>query len=284
MGNCLTKTTTKDGDGLVVDVRKRSFSKRMDMWEKTGTVAFRSSSLKEFPGELRDINPKKVRLLDGSRNKIVHVPPYIGHMVYCNRLGLSQNKITRLPREIGMMESLRVLLLDHNRLEELPESLFHLKKLERLSFAHNRLTHIPRAVSHLKQLKYIDISNNRIKNITSGIAGCRSLEELRCSDTGLSKLPMDVAKLERLRLIVAENNRIETIPSAIFMYCESLQTLALHGNPIDMGHVETIKGYAEFEERRRSSYDKAVAAGVLLSTNGFEETAKRTLTSSNATE
>lgn len=46
MGNCLTKTTTKDGDGLVVDVRKRSFSKRMDMWEKTGTVAFRSSSLK----------------------------------------------------------------------------------------------------------------------------------------------------------------------------------------------------------------------------------------------
>jgi hypothetical protein len=45
MGNCLT-TTTKDGDGLVVDVRKRSFSKRMDMWEKTGTVAFRSSSLK----------------------------------------------------------------------------------------------------------------------------------------------------------------------------------------------------------------------------------------------
>lgn len=45
MGNCLTKTT-QDADGLVVDVRKRSFSKRIDMWEKTGTVAFRSSSLK----------------------------------------------------------------------------------------------------------------------------------------------------------------------------------------------------------------------------------------------
>lgn len=45
MGNCLTRTS-KDADGLVVDVRKRSFSKRMDMWEKTGTVAFRSSSLK----------------------------------------------------------------------------------------------------------------------------------------------------------------------------------------------------------------------------------------------
>lgn len=240
--------------------------------------------IQEFPHELKEINPKKVRLLDGSKNKIQRVPSYIGRMVYCNRLGLSQNRISKLPWEIGMMESLRVLLLDHNRLEELPESLFQLKKLERLSLAHNRLTRIPRDISHLKQLKYIDISNNRIRSITSGIAGCRNLEELRCCDTSLVKLPMDVAKLERLRLIVAENNRIETIPPAILMYCESLQTLALHGNPIDMEHVETIKGYREFEERRKSKYDKAVASGVLLSKNAFEETAKRSLTYSNATD
>jgi len=43
MGNCFGRQ--KQPDGLVVDTRKRSFSKRIDLWEKTGTVAFRSSSL-----------------------------------------------------------------------------------------------------------------------------------------------------------------------------------------------------------------------------------------------
>lgn len=43
MGNCFGRQ--KQPDGFVVDTRKRSFSKRIDLWEKTGTVAFRSSSL-----------------------------------------------------------------------------------------------------------------------------------------------------------------------------------------------------------------------------------------------
>jgi hypothetical protein len=50
MGNCMSLGGLKHGqqresDGLVVDARRRSFSKRMDMWEKTGTVAFRQSQL-----------------------------------------------------------------------------------------------------------------------------------------------------------------------------------------------------------------------------------------------
>lgn len=52
MGNCMSlgcglkNSQQRESDGLVVDTRRRSFSKRMDMWEKTGTVAFRQSQLK----------------------------------------------------------------------------------------------------------------------------------------------------------------------------------------------------------------------------------------------
>ena len=209
-----------------------------------------------------------------SKNRIKKVPSYIGLMIYCNRLGLSHNRIQRLPRSIGKMESLRVLLLDYNRLEELPDELFMLPKLERLSLAKNKLTKLPRAVGNLKNLKYIDVSGNRkLKSITSGIAGCKSLEELRCSDCSIQKLPVDCAKLEHLRLIVAENNRVESVASALFLYAEGLQTIALYGNPIDMSVVENTKGYKEWEARRATRWPEAAkkGPGVLLGKKAEEE-------------
>ncbi len=191
-------------------------------------------------------------------------------MIYCNRLGLSHNRIQRLPRSIGKMESLRVLLLDYNRLEELPEELFMLSKLERLSLARNKLTKLPRVIGNLKSLKYVDVSGNRkLKTITSGISGCKSLEELRCSDCAIQKIPVDCAKLEQLRLIVAENNRIESVASALFLYAEGLQTIALHGNPIEMSVVESTKGYKEWEARRADA--AKMGTGVLLGKKAEED-------------
>jgi len=49
MGNCLGKgdeNGVKEKGGVKLDPRRRSFSKRVDPWEKTGMVAFRSSNLK----------------------------------------------------------------------------------------------------------------------------------------------------------------------------------------------------------------------------------------------
>jgi Leucine-rich repeat (LRR) protein len=278
MGNCFTKSRSTPHEGVegsesVKVERMRSFSKRTDLWERTGVVQFQSSKLNEFPFELKSVPPKKVRILDGSKNRLRKVPSYVGLMIYCNRLGLSHNRIPKLPRAIGRMESLRVLLLDSNRIEDLPEEVFNLYKLERLSLANNRLGKLPRAVGNLKQLKYIDISGNKkIKSITSGIAGCKNLEEIRCSDCSVQKLPADAAKLEHLRLVVAENNSIESIASSIFLYCEGLQTMALHGNPITMAKVESTKGYKEFEERRKQKWpEKSKSAGVLLGKKADEE-------------
>lgn len=223
---------------------------------------------------IRQVPPKKVRIVDVSKNKIKKVPSYVGRMVYCNRLGLSSNRLQRLPRSIGLMESLRVLLLDSNRLEDLPEELFMLPKLERLSLANNKLAKVPRSVGNLRALKYLDVSGNRkLKGITSGIAGCKSLEELRCSDCSIQKLPVDCAKLEHLRLIVAENNRVEAVASALFLYCEGLQTIALYGNPITLAAVESTKGYTEWEARRGTRWPDLAkkGPGVLLGSKAEEE-------------
>ena len=272
MGSCFSLQRSKPPStpttpDLKVEKRMRSFSKRTELWERTGVIQAQSANLSAFPSELRRVPPKKVRIVDVSKNKIKKVPSYVGQMVYCNRLGLSSNRLQRLPPSIGLMESLRVLLLDSNRLEELPEELFMLPKLERLSLANNKLTKVPRSVGSLKTLKYLDVSGNRkLKNITSGIAGCKSLEELRCCDCAVQKLPVDCAKLEHLRLITAENNRIEAVASAIFLYCERLQTIALYGNPIDLHTVEKTKGYKEWEARRAAHWPDAAkkGPGVLL--------------------
>ena len=55
----------------------------------------------------------------------------------------------------------------------------------------------------------------------------------------------------------------------------ALQTLKLQGNPIDQATLESVAGYSEFEERRRNKYGKAIASGVMMSSDGLTEAADR---------
>ena len=218
-----------------------------------------------------EIIAKKVRVLDATNNKITVIPDYLELMVTCNRLGLSKNRITEIPRGISALVNLRVLLLDSNRIRALPRAMFELTKLERLNLAHNYLAEIPRGIRKLKALKYLDVSNNKLVALPREIGDLESLEELHASDNALCKLPVDVAKLERLRMIVAENNMIDAVPSEVLLYCEQMQTMAMHGNPLTLDKLQETKGYREFEVRRQGKWDKAVAAGILLGGNRFDE-------------
>ena len=274
MGNCFSGSTATDSGGLKVDTSRRSFSKRIEPWERTGMVAFRNSNLREFPPEVQLI-AKKVRVLDATGNKIREVPRYIKLMTTCNRLGLSKNKISELPRGISALANLRVLLLDCNRLTCIPPPVFHLPKLERLDVSNNMISEISEDIKHMKALKSLDISNNRLQILPRELGECEALEELHASNNELSRLPLDLAKLEKLRLVVAESNEIASVPSEILMYCENLQTLALHGNPITIEVLESTKGYDKFEARRKAKWDKTVAAGVLLGQSRMKESADR---------
>lgn len=257
-----------------MDTSRRSFSKRLDPWEKTGMVAFRNSKLKDFPPEV-ELVVKKVRVLDATGNRIREVPRYIKHMTICNRLGLSKNRISDLPKGLAALTNLRVLLLDHNRLTIIPPAVFRLPKLERLDLSHNGITEISPEIGNLKTLKNIDVSNNKLEVLPKEIGECDALEELHASNNALTRLPLDVGKLEKLRLVVAENNRISSVPSEILIYCEGLQTLALYGNLITIQTLEATKGYDKFEERRKAKWDKTVAAGVLLGRSRMKESVER---------
>lgn len=229
--------------------------------------------MQEFPKQVEEI-AKKVRVLDGTNNKIKDVPEYMALAVSCHRLGLSKNRIGELP-DLSPMISLRVLLLDCNRLRSMPSSLCQLAKLERLNLAHNYIIELPRAIGQLKQLKYLDVSGNKLAAFPAELGGCESLEEIHASDNAIARLPVDLAKLERLRTVVAENNMIDAVPPEMMLYCESLQTLALHGNPLTLEKLQATKGYAEFEARRKAKWDKSIAAGVLLGGSRFDEGADR---------
>jgi Leucine-rich repeat (LRR) protein len=242
-------------------------------------VAFRNSDLREFPKQVEAV-AKKVRVLDATGNKITVIPDYIELMVICNRVGLSKNRITEVPRGISNLTNLRVLLLDNNRIRSLPRAVFDLPKLERLNLAHNYIMELPRSIRKLKSLKYLDICNNKLVSLPRELGELTNLEELHASNNALARLPVDLAKLERLRLIIAENNMIDNVPSEVMLYCENLQTIALHGNPITLEKLQETKGYTEFEARRKAKWDKSLAAGVLLGVNRFDEGFDRAAVSS----
>jgi Leucine-rich repeat (LRR) protein len=276
MGNCLA-CNRRQADGLVVE--SRSFSRRLDPWDKTGMVAFRNSDLREFPKQV-EVVAKKVRVLDATGNKITVIPHYIELMVICNRVNLSKNRITEVPRGISALSNLRVLLLDNNRIRTLPRAVFDLPKLERLNLAHNYIMELPRSIRKLKALKYLDVCNNKLVSLPRELGELQNLEELHASNNALARLPVDLAKLERLRLIIAENNMIDNVPSEVMLYCENLQTIALHGNPITLDKLQEAKGYSEFEARRKAKWDKSLAAGVLLGASRFDEGFDRAAVSS----
>lgn len=239
--------------------------------------------LQEFPKQVEPI-AKKVRVLDGTDNKISEVPDYVGLMTPCNRIGLSKNRIASLPDSISALTNLRVLLLDSNRLRALPPALFALASLERLSLANNLIAELPKRVGHLKSLKQLDLSGNKLTALPRELGKCLALEELRVSDNAIACLPTDLAKLDRLRLVVAENNQVEAVPPEVLRYCEALQTLALHGNPISLERLEATDGFAVFEARRKSKWDKSVAAGVLLGSSRLDEAADRMGARKNSVE
>lgn len=233
-----------------------------------------SLAAQEFPKQVEPI-AKKVRVLDGTDNKLTEVPAYVGLMAPCHRMGLSKNRLTSLPPGMAALTSLRVLLLDANRLRAVPPVVFQLASLERLNLAGNLLTELPKRVGHLKNLKQLDLSGNRLAELPRELGRCVALEELRVADNALARLPTDLAKLERLRLVVAENNAIDGVPPAVLRYCEALQTLALHGNPVTLEALEATDGFAEFEARRVAKWDKSLAAGVLLGSTRMDEAAER---------
>ncbi len=55
--------------------------------------------------------------------------------------------------------------------------------------------------------------------------------------------------------------RLTSVPPEIFSDCTSLFTLSLHDNPITAAALRDLKGFTEFDIRRKGKYSKQVLSG-----------------------
>ena len=82
----------------------------------------------------------------------------------------------------------------------------------------------------------------------------------------LQELPESLGRLKSLKILAADQNRISKVAPAIFRGCMSLQTLALHENPITIEELQSTDGYDLLEARRRKKFDKQIRTGALVGT------------------
>lgn len=98
---------------------------------------------------------------------------------------------------------------------------------------------------------------------------------LRSYVCSAQELPELLGRLRNLKVLAADQNRISKVSPAIFRGCSSLQTLALHENPMTMQDLTSIDGYDLLEARRRKKFDKQLRTGVL--TGSMDEGITRAL-------
>jgi hypothetical protein len=64
----------------------------------------------------------------------------------------------------------------------------------------------------------------------------------KITDNAISELPAELGGLVGVREILLDANDVTSVPAAVFLSCESLQTLSLHGNPINEDMLVDVDG------------------------------------------
>lgn len=261
MGNCCGKSAD---------------SKRRDNWRATGIVSLRDSGLKTLPGAVLEIS-NDIRILDASNNRLSQLPDSPFGWQQLQRLVLADNALIELPASIASMQQLRHLALDGNSLALLSPQLGQLSRLEQLLLQGNRLGSIPPTIGQLRTLKTINLSRNQLQDLPAELGQCSSLQEIDASQNKLLRLPASLAALKKLKVLQLDKNQIPELPEQLLSGCSSLHTLSLHDNPITPQQLESTPGFEAFNARRRGKYDKGIAGGALLNSNGLDEGVDRLL-------
>lgn len=175
------------------------------------------------------------------------------------------------------MQALKHLALDGNSLAALSPQLGQLSRLEQLLLQGNRLTSLPPSIGQLRSLKTLNLSRNQLQQLPAELGQCSALQELDASSNKLLGLPGGLANLKKLKVLQLDNNQIAALPDNLLSGCVSLHTLSLHDNPITPQRLESTPGFESYNARRRGKYDKGIAGGALLNSNGLDEGVDRLL-------
>lgn len=278
MGNtCCGGFRRGSGEGGGVNRVSRQLEQRVANYAATGIVPLRDARLEALPAFVAELG-ERVKTLDVTNNRLAALPASLEANAALVRLVAARNLLTSLPLELYSLSSLKVLNLDNNRLAALPPGISGLQRLDTLSVSGNVLRELPEELGQLGGLKTLHAAGNRLEALPGSLGACSALEELNAADNFLTDIPPAFAGLARLKLAVLDGNRIEGVPPGVLQRCAALQTLSLHGNPITPATLEATEGYADFEARRRTKFDKQLAHGVLLGAKGLDEGVDRPTT------
>lgn len=151
------------------------------------------------------------------------------------------------------------------------ESVGQLTHLQKLTLSHNTLTFLPSSIGHLTNLQHLDLRSNSIVDLPQEVSACQALSELDAAHNQVAVLPSQLCALNNLKTLMLDGNRLTSVPPEIFSGCTSLFTLSLHSNPITAAALRDLKGFAEFDIRRRGKYSKQMDMHVMSPSNGFDE-------------
>ena len=187
--------------------------------------------------------PSQVLILDS--NRLTELPAEIGALTKLEKLCVSENALTGLPSTFGGLQSLTVLKLVKNKLSTVPSQIGECVSLEEIDLSDNYLQvqycpHGCAASTPFLMACKVREQGPQLVAFLVGRRYCCCTPEVLAQDRLLTRvclaldqeLPESLGRLSRLKVLAADQNRIASVAPALFKGCTSLQTLALHENPI----------------------------------------------------
>ncbi|KFB50466.1 AGAP007060-PA-like protein [Anopheles sinensis] len=190
-------------------------------------------------------NLKKLRELNLMNNGLTSIDGGLFlNLRFVTYLRLDRNKIRNVTKgSLGGLVRLKQLNLDQNKIKTIDSEIFCQHQLLRtLSLKGNKLTRIaPETFNCLLELFDLDLSSNRLENISLSV---ESLRELDLSNNRLRKLSDDAfLKMNSLHTLNMDNNLLDVVPSVITKL-PNLKMLSLKNNNINStaldGHAEKL--------------------------------------------
>mmetsp|Transcript_33003 Transcript_33003/g.82965 ORF Transcript_33003/g.82965 Transcript_33003/m.82965 type:complete len:2143 (+) Transcript_33003:102-6530(+) len=208
-----------------------------------------------------------LKVLDLSKNVLMHLPPEIVHLtslvsldlrenyLSClsppllkllasrltnlSELMLGRNEITSLPAELADFPRLRVVEVDSNRLTHYPD-LGGLVDLQILHLGSNQVQ-VPAWLSRLTSLQKLNLSNMQITDFPPHVTFSRlcNLKALDLSRNSISILPPGMDALARLEILNLTRNPITALPSNVFSLLELTE---LHLSGLGLGALPGLVG------------------------------------------
>ncbi|XP_071944788.1 uncharacterized protein [Antedon mediterranea] len=199
----------------------------------TTKVNISSNRLKEIPRYLDIEHFPSMKILDGSKNKLVDLPTTITEFRGMENLDISHNQFRIFPEVVGCLKQLKILKVNNNSIEYIPNGLGFYKDLEILRLEGNKLSKIPEDIRQLETLQYLNISDNR-----------------------LDEFPLVICNLKKLQFFYMSSNKIKEVPYYLYMN-ECLEVVQVDKNPIVKPPPDVLA--RPIQEIRR--YCKEIAAG-----------------------